>query len=121
MKKKKPLQPKLPTKDEDRKIYIDNRNAMLEQFEYALHEVQQDSSSIEGEIMGMNFQQFSAWGIFNSIVEQEEYIKYAKQFSLSYVIVSEEEEILAKMIFQAKEVFGESYQEWYDNISEKIN
>lgn len=68
---------------------------------------------MSGEIAGMNFQQFSAISLFSTIKEQEEYLFYAKEFKIKYVIISEEEEILKDMIKKVKKVFGKDYDGWY--------
>ena len=95
-----------------RQIYLENRAAMLEQFNSALKEAQQDAPSMPGKVAGMDFQQFSAKQVFFLIKEQEEYTKpIAAQ--AEYVDAKEEKKILRDMIKRAKAVFGDQYDEWY--------
>lgn len=98
--------------EELRKTYLDNRARMLEDFEASLTEVQRPKPSTTGEIMGMNFQQFSAVTLFRSIKDQEEYIDYAKEYDVKYVVLAEEEKILKDMIKKVKAVFGKDYDGW---------
>ena len=115
----KKLSKKIPPKTQqlsERDNYLRNRNNMLEDFRSSLQEVQKDEPSVSGEIAGMNFQQFSAWNIFNSIVEQEEYIEYTEKYKPEYVELEEEKEILKTMVKEAKAVYGEEYQIGYDRV-----
>jgi hypothetical protein len=99
--------------EEVRKNYLENRNAEIEDFKASLKEVQLDAPSVSGKIAGMDYQQFSALGVFRTIVEQEGYA--LNKHNSPWVIVEEEKEILADLIKQAKDVFGESYDEWYNH------
>lgn len=97
----------------DREVYIRNRNDMLEDFKSSLEEVQKSEPSIGGIIAGMDFQDMAAYTVFNSIIEQEEYIKYTKKYKPDYVVLSEEQEILKDMIAQAKSIYKEEYNASY--------
>jgi hypothetical protein len=105
--------------EELRQTYLENRNAILEDFAADLEEVQRESPSVDGKIAGMDFQQFRAYAIFAAIIDQEEYIDYARRFNLLYVNPTEEQTILNKMIAQAKGVFGDQYEEWYNSVKEE--
>jgi hypothetical protein len=98
----------------ERDNYLRNRNNMVEDFKHCLIEVQQPGLTVSVEICGMNFQQFSAGQVLFFIKEQEEYIEYTKKYQPEYVVLSEEEELLVELVKQAKEVFGDQYQTWYD-------
>jgi hypothetical protein len=87
MKKKK-------NKEDVRKIYLENRNETLELFRSSLKEVQ-----------------FSALKIFNTILEQEEYTRNTSP----WVDQEEEKIILGDLIKQAKEIFGDQYDNWYNH------
>lgn len=102
-----------------REDYLYNREAMLVDFRSCLVEVQKEHPSVGGTIGGMNFQQFSAWSVFNSIIEQEKYIAYSQEYKPEYVIMSEEKEILKKMIKEAKAVYGDQYQSNYDEVKKQ--
>lgn len=104
MKKKK-------IKEDVRKIYLENRNETLGLFKSSLEEVQRDSPSVSGKICGMDFQQFSALTVFNTILEQEEYTRNKSP----WVDQEEERIILGDLIKQAKEVFGDQYDNWYNH------
>lgn len=120
MPKKKAKKPaKEAAKTTVREDYLRNRTHMLADFRSCLVEVQREHPSVGGTIAGMNFQQFSAWSVFNSIIEQEKYIAYAEEYEPVYVIVTEEREILKKMIGEAKEVYGDQYQSNYDDIKKQ--
>lgn len=103
MKKKK-------VKEDVRKIYLENRAEQIANFDSCLREVQRDQPSTGGIICGMDFQQFSALTVFNTILEQEEYTKNTSP----WVDQEEEKVILAGFIRQAKEVFGDEYDNWYN-------
>lgn len=104
MKKKK-------VKEDVRKIYLENRNKTSELFKSSLKEVQCDPPSASGIFIGMDFKQFFALTIFNSILEQEEYTRNTSP----WVDQEEEKIILASFVKQAKEVFGEQYDSWYNH------
>lgn len=98
-------------KEELRKTYLENRSEQIDFFNSSLQEVQLDKPSVSGKIAGMDFQQFSALTVFNTILEQEEYTRS----KAPYVIPEEEKVILANMVEQAKKVFGDEYSEWYSH------
>lgn len=106
---------KKTTQLSDRDIYLNNRNDMLEDFKASLEEVQRSSPSVGGIIAGMNFQDMAAYTVFNSIIEQEEYIEYTKEYKPDYVVLFEEQDILKNMIAQAKAVYGKEYNAIYKN------
>lgn len=114
----KKIPPKTPQLS-DRENYLRNRNNMLGDFRASLQEVQKPEPSVPGEIAGMNFQQFSDWNVFNSIVQQEEYIEYTEKYKPEYVELAEEKEILTTMIKEAKAVYGEEYQTGYDRVKDQ--
>lgn len=93
-----------------RKTYIKNRKLMLEDFDLALKEVQLERPTEGGGKIGnMSYQQQSEASIFQLIIEQQEYIVYAEEYKLKYVILSEEKEILKNMIKKAKSIFKKEY------------
>src|SRR5689334_2819451 len=98
-------------KEDVRKIYLENRNETLGLFKSSLKEVQLDSPSVSGKMCGMDFQQFSALTVFNTILEQEEYTRNTSP----WVDQEEERIILSDLIKQAKEVFGDQYDNWYNH------
>ncbi len=115
------MKKKLNKKSENKEVsvretYLINRNNMIEDFESSLKEVQKDESSVGGEIAGMNFQQFSAAHVFQSIVEQEAYIDYANKYNPEYVIIEEEKKILKDMVKKAKAVFKKDYNKWLEHV-----
>lgn len=100
-----------------RQTYLENRAYALEDFAAALEEVQLDEPSVGGKIAGMDYQQFSAWGVFNAIVEQEEYV--LNKHKSPWVLVEEEQVILADMVKRAQEVFGKEYDAWYKHCKDE--
>lgn len=102
---------KSQNKDNIRQIYLENREREISLFESSLREVQLKAPSVGGKIVGMDFQQFSAITVFNTIIDQEEYI-HSKS---PYVNPEEEKKLLEKFIKQAKEVFGDQYDTWYNH------
>jgi hypothetical protein len=101
-----------------RQDYLRNRNAMLVDFRACLVEVRRPHPSVGGEIAGMNFQQLSAYSVFNSIIEQEKYIAYTEKYKQEYVVLAEEKVILQTMIKEAQAVYGDQYQLNYDEVKE---
>lgn len=103
----------------ERENYLRNRNNMIEDFRASLKEVQKPEPSVPGIIAGMNFQQFSAWTVFNSIIDQEEYIEYTEEYQPDYVVLAEEKEILKMMVKEAKAVYGKDYKTGYDQVKKQ--
>lgn len=97
-----------------RKNYLQNRDCTVEDFKSALKEVQRDSPSVGGIIAGMDFQQFRAMSVFHIILEQEEYAESKNP----YTIPEEEKALLADFVREAKEVFGDDYDKWYNHCKE---
>jgi hypothetical protein len=94
------------TKYNMRKVYLENRALMLEDFNNSLHQVANGKPSIEGKICGMNYLEFNIMNIFSCIQEQEE---YALNCSYEYVDIQEEKQILDDMVREAKKVLGDCY------------
>lgn len=99
-------------KDSIRQIYLENREEEIGLFEDSLAEVQQENPSVPGVILGMDFQDFSLGTVFRIILDQEDYI-HSKS---SYIDPEEEKQILEKFVSQAKEVFGEHYDTYYNHF-----
>jgi hypothetical protein len=101
-------------KNPPREIYLEGKERTLEEFQSALKEVQRDEPSVGGKIAGMDFRQFSALQVFNIIVEQEQCVT-GRFKDEPYIDQKEEKKILKQMIKDAKKVFGDAYDEWYQN------
>jgi len=103
--------------DETRKVYLENRGEQIEFFKSCLKEVQLNEPSLSGKIAGMDFQQFSALTVFNTIIEQEQYVE--NKHNSPWVFTEEEKEILGNLIKQAKEVFKDDYDSWYNHCKKR--
>lgn len=99
---------------EERENYLHNRSNHMEDFDNYLEEVQRDEPSVPGMINGSDFRQFSAWAVFNAIVEQEGYVE--NKHNAPWVDAAEEKKILKKMIKKVKPVFKDEYDAWYNHV-----
>jgi hypothetical protein len=78
-------------------------------FCWQLKEVQRDEPSVPGKINGTDFQQFSAYCIFETIREWEGYLDIPSPLGI------DEQKLCDKFKEAAKLVFGDAYDEWYRN------
>lgn len=95
----------------ERQVYLQDKSEELELFFKALEEVQREKPTFKGEILGMNFKEFSATCIFDALKEQELYM--VGHYKEDYINLDEEKKIYLIMRTRAEEVFGEEFQDWY--------
>lgn len=95
---------KLKQKESIRQIYLENKKKDIALFEASLEKVK--LSGLDDIVEMNNKQLAAATQVFDTILDQEEYI-HSKS---PYVDAEEEKQLLEKFVQQAKEIFGAKYE-----------